>query len=226
MRGAIVFFILLFIIFVIYQRFAPVAIQNPLFLTEDEAREEDDEKEEQDQKEQDQKEQDQENVELAATTMAAGLAPAPAPAQPIETKESFQGAPMEACPQPSNPPGKLPTAVYGNISDNAPRPSFDPALEPTTKDRLLTTLDALNGFMNFEGNYLEERSDPQVQLPLGTLKADIQMLTNEALVLQRNPGLRSSITQLQIAEIEANLDFLQQQYRRFDTEGVGMELSS
>lgn len=218
MRGAIVFFLLLFIIFVIYQRFAPVNIQKPLFLTEDESEEEN------------KKEEDQEAQELAATTMvagqAAGPAPAQAPAQPSESKESFQGAPMQACPQPSNPPGKLPTAVYGNISDNAPRPAFDPSLEPTTKDRLLTTLDALTGFMNFEGNYLEERSDPQVQLPLGTLKADIQMLTNEALVLQRNPGLRSSITQLQMAEIEANLDFLQQQYRRFDAEGVGLEMSS
>ncbi len=213
MRGAIVFFLLLFIIFIIYQRFSPVNIQEPETDDSISSSDEEEAKEEA-------KEEAQETQELATTTMAGGGSPAP------EIKEAFQSAPMQACPQPSNPPGKLPTATYGNISDNAPRPSFDPALEPTTKDRLLTTLDALKGFMDFEGVYMEERSDPQVQLPLGTLKADIQALTNEALVLQRNPGLRSSFTQLQIAEIEANLDFLQQQYRRFEVEGVGQENSS
>lgn len=221
MRGAIVFFILLFLLFVIYQRFPSVAAHKaetavaavaavaavPVNSPEE-------------------KEDAQENVELAASSMMGSPAAATAAPAPVDVKEGFAdaAAPIAACPQPSNPPGKLPTAIYGNISDNAPRPSFDPALEPTTRARILIALDALNGFMNFEGTYMEERSDPQVQLPLSTLKADIQTLTNEALVLQRNPGLRSSITTLQINEIEANLDFLQQQYRRFDVEGITAKL--
>ena len=161
----------------------------------------------------------QENIEPATSSMVQEQSQTE---QNEVLKEPFvnQQPPEQACPQPSNPPGKLPTAIYGNISDNAPRPAFDPALEPTTRARILIALDALNGFMNFEGTYMEDRADPQVQLPLSTLKADIQTLTNEALVLQRNPGLRSSITDLQINEIEANLDFLQQQYRRFDAEGI------
>lgn len=209
MRGAIVFFILLFLLFVIYQRFPSVAAHNPETITASAGPT----------KAEEEKEEARENVELAASSMMGSPAEAGAPVL-ADVKEGFADAPEMACPQPSNPPGKLPTAIYGNISDNAPRPSFDPALEPTTRARILTTLDALNGFVNFEGAYMEERSDPQVQLPLSTLKADIQTLTNEALVLQRNPGLRSSITTLQINEIEANLDFLQQQYRRFDVEGI------
>ena len=119
------------------------------------------------------------------------------------------------CPDFATPPGKLPTALAGAISDNAPRPSYDPALEPTTTARILQGVDALRGFMNFEAPDLEERSDPQIQLPLSTLKADLQVLTNEALVLERNPGLRSTITQRQMDAIEANLDYLQQKHRKF-----------
>jgi hypothetical protein len=83
-----------------------------------------------------------------------------------------------------------------------------------------SVLDDLRGFENFEMPQLEERSDPNVQLPLSTLKGDVQTLMNEALVLQRNPGLRPSITELQMAEIQANLDYLQQVYRKFEGLGV------
>ena len=217
MRGAIVFFILLFLLFVIYQRFPSVAEHHPETITASAIPA--NTKNEKEEVQAQVQVQAQENVELAASSMISS----PGTGAPADVKEGFADAvaiPVAACPQPSNPPGKLPTAIYGNISDNAPRPSFDPALEPTTRARILTTLDALNGFVNFEGAYMDERSDPQIQLPLTTLKADIQTLTNEALVLQRNPGLRSSITTLQINEIEANLDFLQKQYRNFDVEGI------
>ena len=158
------------------------------------------------------KEDQQEQVEITTSTAVAPAAPAgPAPVEGF----SPNCLTME-CPDFATPPGKLPTALAGAISDNAPRPSYDPALEPTTTARLLQTLDALNGFKNFEMPALEERSDPQIQLPLSTLKADINTLTNEALVLERNPGLRSSITQRQIDAIEANLDYLQQQHRKFN----------
>jgi hypothetical protein len=123
------------------------------------------------------------------------------------------------CPQASEPPGSLPTATYGGMPDTIPRPAMDPTLEPTTRARIMQTLDDLRGFLNFEGDQLEEKSDPNIQLPLSTLKGDTQVLTNEAMVLQRNPGLRPTITGRQIAEIEANLDYLRQAWRRFA--GVG-----
>lgn len=203
MRAAIVFFLLLFLAFVIYKKFPQIQAHVPLNLeqTVNETTEEEDEA--------------QKETSLITSTMVAS------PTAPL--KEGFENSEEESCPQPAEVPGKLPTARIGAISDNAPRPSFDPALEPTTTARILTTLDALNGFMNFEAEQLENRSDPQVQLPLSTLKADVETLTNESLVLQRNPGLRPSLTQLQMAEIEANLDFLQKQVRAFEVEGFQVE---
>lgn len=204
MRAAIVFFLLVFLVFVIYQRFSYIQLHIPLDLqkTVNETTQEEDDA--------------QKEVEVVASTMVASPAP-------TEVKEGFEGMLKQTCPEPAEVPGKLPTAKLGSISENAPRPSFDPALEPTTTARILTTLDALNGFMNFEAEQLENRSDPQVQLPLATLKADVETLTNEALTLQRNPGLRPSFTQLQMQEIEANLDFLQRQARNFEVEGFQVE---
>jgi len=203
MRAAIVFFLLLFVAFVIYQKFPQIQSHIPLNLeqTVNETTKEEDEA--------------QKETGLITSTMVAS------PSAPL--KEGFENEATPSCPQPAEVPGKLPTARIGAISDNAPRPSFDPALEPTTTARILTTLDALNGFVNFEAEELENRSDPQVQLPLSTLKADVETLTNESLVLQRNPGLRPSLTQLQMAEIEANLDFLQKQARAFEVEGFQVE---
>ncbi len=202
MRAAIVFFLLLFVAFVIYKKFPQIQLHVPLELeqTVNETTQEEDDA--------------QKETQIIASTMVS------LPAMFI--KEGFEDA-AESCPQPAEVPGKLPTARIGGVSDNAPRPAFDPALEPTTTARILTTLDALNGFMNFEAEQLENRSDPQVQLPLSTLKADIETLTNEALTLQRNPGLRPSFTQLQMNEIEANLDFLQRQARTFEVEGFQVE---
>ncbi len=215
LRGAILFFLMLFIAFIIYQAFPTVNghKMGPLGVNETTKEEND---------------AQQEQVEVTSTVASsqqAATAAAAAAQQAGQTEEAtlkgVEGfAPncltME-CPDFATPPGKLPTALAGAISDNAPRPSYDPAMEPTTSARLLQTLDALNGFMNFEAESLEERSDPQIQLPLSTLKADIQTLTNEALVIERNPGLRSTITQRQIDAIEANLDYLQKAHRRFQT---------
>lgn len=140
-----------------------------------------------------------------------------AEAEPTEEEEGF--ANPIPCPLPSDPPGSIPTATYGGMPDTIPRPTMDPTLEPATRARIMQTLDDLRGFLNFEGDQLEEKSDPNIQLPLSTLKGDVQVLTNEAMVLQRNPGLRPTITERQIAEIEANLDYLRQAWRRFA--GVG-----
>ncbi len=144
----------------------------------------------------------------------------PAEPEPEETESGSEAfANPVPCPKPSDPPGGIPTATYGGMPDTIPRPAMDPTLEPTTRARIMQTLDDLRGFLNFEGDQLEEKSDPNIQLPLSTLKGDTQVLTNEAMVLQRNPGLRPTITGRQIAEIEANLDYLRQAWRRFA--GVG-----
>ncbi len=232
LRGAILFFLLLFIAFVIYKAFPTInghkngilaAIGGP---TAAKAINETTKEEE----------VAQEQVELTTSTIAGGATSPEAQGQQEESsalaaapadllKEGFATsadacAAIAGCPDFATPPGKLPAALAGNISDNAPRPSFDPALQPATTARILQGLDDLNGFLNYEAPALEERSDPQVQLPLSTLKADVQVLTNEALVLQRNPGLRSTITELQMNQIEANLAYLQKMHRRFQDAGL------
>jgi hypothetical protein len=197
LRGAILFFLMLFIAFIIYKGFPTVNghKEGPLAPTVNETTEKE-------------KEEQQEQIEVTTSTVSS------MDNQPRTEGFAANMCTME-CPDFATPPGKLPTALAGAISDNAPRPSYDPALEPTTTARILQGVDALRGFMNFEAPDLEERSDPQIQLPLSTLKADLQVLTNEALVLERNPGLRSTITQRQMDAIEANLDYLQQKHRKF-----------
>ncbi len=214
LRGAILFFLMLFIAFIIYKYFPTVNgyKPGPLVPTVNETTEQE-------------KEDQQDQVEVTSTVSSAGAAAAAAAgeesADTMNSAKQVEGfspncLTME-CPDFATPPGKLPTALAGDVSDNAPRLSYDPALEPTTSARILQGLDALRGFLNFEAPALEERSDPQIQLPLSTLKADVQTLTSEALVLQRNPGLRSTITQLQMDAIEANLDYLQKMHRKFNT---------
>ena len=183
LRGAILFFVMLFIAFIIYKAFPTVNgyKQGPLVTpTVNETTEQE-------------KEDQQDQVEVTSTVSSGAAAAAgEGAADAVGNTRQIEGfAPncltME-CPDFATPPGKLPTALAGDVSDNAPRLSYDPALEPTTTARILQGLDALRGFLNYEAPSLEERSDPQIQLPLSTLKADAQTLTSEALVLARNPG--------------------------------------
>jgi hypothetical protein len=60
---------------------------------------------------------------------------------------------------------------------------------------------------------LNKLGDPSVTLPLGTARADRQRLEDEVNVLNRNPGLQSSLTLQDLNEIEANLGYLQKKYR-------------
>ncbi len=212
LRGAILFFVMLFIAFIIYKAFPTVNGHKPGPLSTPTVNETTEQE----------KEDQQDQVEVTSTVSsgaaaAAGEAAADAAGNTRQVEGFAPNCLTMECPDFATPPGKLPTALAGDVSDNAPRLSYDPALEPTTTARILQGLDALRGFLNFEAPSLEERSDPQIQLPLSTLKADVQTLTSEALVLGRNPGLRSTITQRQMDAIEANLDYLQQMHRKFNT---------
>lgn len=123
----------------------------------------------------------------------------------------------EHSPEPADSaliPGALPTAPYNGVAITSPNPYGDPALQPTTRTTILNVLEDLKGFIAFEAPFLADQSDPAVQLPLGRAKADFENLENEAAVLQRNPGINPSMTQEKIAEIYANLKFLQDKARR------------
>ena len=92
-------------------------------------------------------------------------------------------------------------------------PAEDPALEKTTLVRIKNLQETLSGFLKNEASGLKATSDPNVQLPLESAKADLRRLTDEVSVLSRNPGVQSSLTQEDVNQIEGNLTFLQKKWR-------------
>jgi len=112
---------------------------------------------------------------------------------------------------PSLLPGPLPSGPYEQIAKNSPYPYQQPSLLRTTRARILSTLELLQGFLAFQAQEIENNSDPSIQLPLQTARSDFGRLNSEAAVLQRNPGLQSSLTELNMAEINDNLAYLQRE---------------
>jgi len=108
-------------------------------------------------------------------------------------------------------PGPLSPAPYQQIARNAPYPYQQPSLIKTTRQRILNTLEQLKGFLAFQANEIEYRSDPSIQLPLTTARSDFQRLTAEANVLARNPGLQPQLTELDLNEIVDNMAYLQRE---------------
>lgn len=89
----------------------------------------------------------------------------------------------------------------------------DPAEKKAPLQRLRTVYQDVRGFLENEGPGLSKLGDPSVTLPLGTARADRQRLEDELNVLQRNPGLQSSLTMKDVDQIQANLGYLQRKWR-------------
>ena len=98
----------------------------------------------------------------------------------------------------------------GGIASINSLPTTDPSLEKSSLHRIKEILETANGFVQVEA---PQMSDSSVQLPLTTLHADIRRMNDEVLVLQRNPGLTSTLTQHDLDEIQANLSYLQRKWR-------------
>jgi hypothetical protein len=105
----------------------------------------------------------------------------------------------------SPPPGQI--ASFNSL------PYTDPSLEKAKYERILNVQTTLQGFLDNEAPSLAELSDPAIVLPLTTARADLTRLRNEVLVLKRNPGIDSNLTQVDVDEIEANLSYLQKKWR-------------
>ena len=101
----------------------------------------------------------------------------------------------------------------GGVASVNTLPYKDPELEKAPYARLKNVLETANGFVQNEAIHMEEMSDPSIQLPLTTLKADIRRLKDEVLVLQRIPGIDSTLTQGAVDGMEANLAYLQKKWR-------------
>jgi len=140
------------------------------------------------------------------------------PSHTVKIPENATPKPVDSLPA-TNPvvasslPGELMGAPYQQIARTSPLPYQDPSLVKTTRQRILDTLESVKGFLAFEAQEIEDRSDPSIQLPLQNTRADFARLQDEANLLQRNPGIQPDMTDLQINEIEANLAYLQRQVR-------------
>jgi hypothetical protein len=115
----------------------------------------------------------------------------------------------------SPPPG-------GVASVNA-LPRIDPSMEKSPYARIKELLESANGFIQIEAPKMAEMSDPSVQLPLTTLRSDIRRLEDEDLVLQRNPGIDSTLTQNDVDGMYANLVYLQKKWRETANSTSGIE---
>lgn len=135
--------------------------------------------------------------------------------QVIVPKVNPKPAPLEiGTPAPYLPPVEKDYGpAFGDIARVNTLPYKDPSLEAAPYARIAELLESLKGFFAFEAKSLEKRSDPQIQLPLTTARGDMVRLTDEVAVLKRNPGIGSMLTQGQVDDIQANLAYLQRQYR-------------
>lgn len=101
----------------------------------------------------------------------------------------------------------------GQIASFNSLPYQDPSLEKAAYKRILNVQTTLQGFLEQEASSLSDVSDPSVVLPLTTARGDLVRLRNEVMVLRRNPGINSSLTQNDLDGIEANLGYLQRKWR-------------
>lgn len=135
--------------------------------------------------------------------------------QIIVPKTNPKPAPLEiGTPAPYLPPTEKDYGpAFGDVARVNTLPYRDPTLEAAPYARLVELLESLKAFFAFEAKSLEKQSDPQIQLPLTTARGDMQRVTDEVAVLKRNPGIGSALTQGQVDDIQANLAYLQRQYR-------------
>ena len=117
-------------------------------------------------------------------------------------------------------PGAIPSAPYNATAATSPTPYMDPALATVSLERIKTVVDNLKGFLSFEAPLLRGQSDPTVQLPLTTAKADLPRLESEMVVMQRNPGLPSSLTGKALLDVESNMRYLRDKYRILHASGA------
>jgi hypothetical protein len=121
---------------------------------------------------------------------------------------------------PYDMPGQLPVAGYGQIAAMSPLPYQDTTLVKANHQQLISLLELLKGFLAFEAQELDDRSDPSIQLPLQTARSDFHVLQREVDVQNRNPGVQSTITLTTLNEMSSNLAYLQQQVRLIGSAGT------
>lgn len=125
-------------------------------------------------------------------------------------------------PAKPNPvePGTLPFAPYAQTASVGAYQFKDPAQIPAGAKQIKQIYEDVQTFLVFEGASVADSSDPSVSLPLTQLRADAERLQQESAVLENNPGVESTLTQQDLANIQGSLTFLQRKVRLFQTSGV------
>ena len=126
---------------------------------------------------------------------------------------------IQAMPN-SSMPNQLPYGPYLQTASIGSYQYQDPAALPAELKQMKQLYEDIRSFLVFEGPSISESSDPTVQLPLTQLRADSRKLQQEINVLELNPGIQSSLTQQNTADIQEALSFLQRKVRLFQTSGV------
>lgn len=120
----------------------------------------------------------------------------------------------------TNVTGSLPIAPFEQTAAMSPLPYQDTTQIKANRQQLINALEMLKGFLAYEAQHIEERSDPNIQLPLQTARSDFYTLQNEVSVLNRNPGVQPTIPLTHLNDISANLTFLQQKVRLLGSAGA------
>ncbi len=103
---------------------------------------------------------------------------------------------------------ELPLQPVELRAKGAPLPYRDPSTEFARYIRIRGVMEDLKAFQAFEAQSLQDQCDPSIQLPLSTLKADLEKLQVAVSVMDRNPGVTSTITTRTLNDMVANLQFL------------------
>lgn len=117
-------------------------------------------------------------------------------------------------------PGGLPFGPYLQTASVGSYQYQDPSIMPAELAQMKELLESLRSFLGFEAANIASSSDPSVSLPLTQLRADNSRLQQEVAVLEKNPGIASTLTQQDLADIQGSLAFLQRKARLFQTAGI------
>lgn len=126
--------------------------------------------------------------------------------------------PISQTPTAYAPPNNvIPSAPAGQTSELSPKPFQDPAQDKASFARINDLLGDMNAFADFELESLHDTSDPMISLPLTNFRGDRQRLQDEISLLNRNPGLPSSLNITTIHDMSVNLRYLQKKARELTT---------
>lgn len=120
----------------------------------------------------------------------------------------------------SSAPGTLPAGPYAQTASVGSYQYQDPAQLPAELKQMQNLYEDMKAFLVFEGPSIGNSSDPTVSLPLTQIQADSRRLQQEVSVLERNPGIQSSLNQQELADMQEGLSFLQRKVRLFQSSGV------